>query len=414
MFKYIKAIVEKPNSSDLWMEENLAYADVTTLLTYHKDVYVQINNIITNMDYWFNLRDLELEINQVQSGITLSAWIMARGTQSFPYIDSPPQKSIGVVRYNDAYVAGWSIDSVHPSGNDVATMSAEYSDILLARTDTDYDDALKHMLVTVNGFTHLTFRVANGILVKGGSASVMRSGENNVGLLSFKDVGEIELITLREDELYNPHAGGALIDEVWITMNRDIGNRVPRLSLAGHMLWAEDVVEIVGINTLKININKLNLPDMFFQVRKYMNTDSVDSVLFRDPSNPDNLRLQDLNSDDFVKKLFTMDQSFIVLVDRPNLHVEKTKLEYTALPGRYYCNQLPIGPIETTMGRMPEYRAFPEDVRMVIALQDNFTYRSMHETYEWRKEIAVDNQHISSAPRYYSQGHLLNIFTVLN
>ncbi len=414
MFTYVKAVVEKDNSNGQWMEENLAYFDVTKLLSYYKEVYVQVYNRQTDLNYWFNLRDMDHELKTIATGITLSDWIIARGITSYPFVDSPPERTIGVLRCNDAYVAGWTINSVHPSGTDLArTNSSEYSDILMSHDDVTYSDVAKRMLVTINGYVHQTFEVPTGLLVKGGTKSVAISGENNVGVLSFNDIGDITLLSIPEDEIYTPHAGGALIHEAWMKLNITLGDRIPLLCIGGCLIWDLDIIETVGIDILKININKIPLPEMYYQMRKHIDTSSADGVLFRDPSSPDNLRLSDLHSDDFVRKLLTLEQSFIILVDVNNLHVEKSKLEYTGLPGRFYCNQIPVGPVQTSMSRMPEYRAFPEDRRMVIAIQDNFAYRPLHDTYEWQKEVSVDNMNISSKPRYYSQGHLLHVYTIL-
>lgn len=414
MFTYVKAVVEKANSNGQWMEENLAYVDVTRILKYYPEVYVQVHNSKTELDYWFKLNDLEHELRTIVNGITLSQWIISRGMASYPYTDSPPTRTIGTLRCNDAYIAGWSVNSVHPSGNDLArTVSNEYSDILLQHDKVDYAAAASRMLVTVNGFVHQTFQVPNGILVKGGTTSVAISNENNIGILSFNDLGNITLLSLNEEDLYSPHAGGALVSETWVKVDVALDEYIPLLVIGGCMIWDTEMVSQVGNGILKIDMKRIPLPEMYYQMREYIDTSKADSRVFRDPSNPDNIRVSDLASDVFIKAVLTLEQSFLVLVSVKNLHVERSKLEYTALPGRYYCNQLPVGPVQTAMSRMPEYRAFPEDSRMVIALQDNFSYRPLHDVYEWGNEVSVDNMNISIKPRYYSQGHLLNVYTIL-
>lgn len=410
MYICTKAIVRKKNSKGRWVEEDLSEASVATLFDTYSEVYLILTHPTLDHEVSLNLADVAAQVAGLLETVSVADWLESLGDRSLPTRDEIPTVTTRQVKYNDAFVAGYTLRLVDPNGsinNDLPV--ADRYNILLTRPDTNYELFYKNCLVTVNGMVHRTDYDASGVYVIEGGKSARIANENHVGLISFRDIGELDFISITEDMIYNPHPNGQLRHQAHIALPKDIGTKMIALVLGGYLHLLDSYFIPTGERSIKIDMANLPLIQRFYASKGLIDLSPMTDLYEKDPTNPDHVALDDFFSDASIKAFLTLSQSFVVLIDTDNLYVEKHKLEYTGLPGRYYSHFRPDWPIRTELGRLPEYVAIPESDIWVIAVQDNFSTRYRFESTYWHQDVGIDSSRESHAPVFYAQGQLLEI-----
>jgi len=111
---------------------------------------------------------------------------------------------------------------------------------------------------------------------------------------------------------------------------------------------------------------------------------------------------EELFSDDVLKALLTLSNSFIVLVDNPDVMVSQRPVERTRTPG-VYLTQSPAGlPVLYKKGMLYDTWEITEMDRCVIKGKENLRPTYNHETTSLFTENSFDDTQYSSEPDRYS------------
>src|SRR5690606_1445142 len=121
------------------------------------------------------------------------------------------------------------------------------------------------------------------------------------------------------------------------------------------------------------------------------------------------LPLADLFSDEFMIAYATMSQSFIILLDTPNLAVSKLKLENSRIPGVYSVGHMPINPVMLGSGRLAEYMRQRGELNWRITALRPQQKRRLYNTRDWTDDAIVDDQGINPLPYFYPNAFELTI-----
>lgn len=412
MYRYENALARIGNSASRWSEVSLADTPIATIFNFYREVLLVLSNDVLDNLVTLNLIDAVDRFSGADGSVTVSQWLSDLADESLPTTDMVPEVVTATVKYNDVYEAGYKANLAFADGNPFSDVpDSEKEDILLTKPNLDYATFHRNCLVTVNGLIHRTDYDVNGIYVKDAGISFRRANDNHLGILSFKDVGEIECITITPEMLYNPHPSGKFKDSVYVKLPQPTNEKIVMLVLGGYLHLIDSYFHCINDQVIKIDTANLPLLHRFYESRKLISLDTMEEHHDKSINNPTQIALSELFSDESIAAYLTLSQSFVIILDAPSLYLEKHKLGYGHLPGRYFTHQKPIWPIRTELGRLPEYIAIPETDIWTIAVQDNFSTRYLFETANYETWHSVDASRVSNKPVYYAQGHFLEIGT---
>jgi len=370
-------------------------------------------HVVTHPDYAF---ELYIDFNALKtqhSGYnkTLAEWFVEIDNLTLPRLETLPSTRIRYISYSDAHQAGYKI-SVETAGeftpdNFPREMSPD-AKLIRPRTDTDVTRLHNRALVTVNGYLHLTDTDNEHLWVLDAAKSMRHANMNHLGIISFDRVCSLKKLPITSDMIYPEVPDRPLREHLSIVLDEDIGNRSVLVSVGGYLQLIEPgVCWQSGERAITICIDRLPHRERYQESRQYLNLASLELTL--DPNNPSVVISNELYSDAVLKRYLQLRQSFVVLLDIPNLFYRKIHIRHSSLPGMYVSHQDPTYPQITGYGKISEYWKVYEDdqwaVNIVDGIQNNYvsSYRPMH-------DLEILNDHRLPGRSYrHSTGYLLEM-----
>jgi hypothetical protein len=293
------------------------------------------------------------------------------------------------VKFKDAFKAGYSISRVT---NNFLTGNLNDSkpNVMMSRRDTDYNNFYKNALVTINGHFHITDTDGvNGIYVLDAGKSLSISKQNQIGIHSFKSIGNIKVVRFdKSDMVTNDDC------TIKFKINESLENKTVIISLCGYLTFQENMKFYpTGDNVFKIDFNNLNMLDRFYELLKYIDLSSL-PISFG-INNCTQISKDQLLTDENIIALLGLSQSFIVIVDSPKLDISRRYVKRVGVPGCYSSYTKPELPLVCGLGRYVEYWSVEEDGVHNLSVYDNVVERYLYDTNI--NMPSVDNRY---DPRY--------------
>lgn len=404
-------LAKNKETSDGWSDVEVAGVTLSYLFNNYKQIILVLSNTASSRWVSLNLNDASAFLGDVEDGTTVSAWLQGLGDLALPTVSGVPVVERKTIKFNDANVAGYKAMRHHAMmAPDSPVTDADKHDVRLYRDNTDYQAMHNCMLFTFNGLLHLADRDFNGIYLKDAGKSLNICGENHIGLISFREIGALTYIPIKEEMLYKISEEQDYSEAVYVDAGVDLSDKIIMLSLGGYLHILDTNYTRISGRCIKISTNQLPIYKRYLESRKYIDLSSMEETWERyDTNNPTYVPLEEFYKDESIVKYLTLSQSFIVAVSADNLYVKRHDIERTGIIGRYRTTMKPTLPLQTEMGRLPEYLAIPEYGIWTICIQDNFHTVYRHETSDWRTQFAVDGSRVTVNGRYFSQGGFLEI-----
>lgn len=412
MYTYQDAVVRGRGESARWIQANVGDLALRALAETYPGVYLILTHPAVDHKISLNLADVGDMISAVRQEVTTKQWLSSLGNASLPTSDTVPTITAKVAKYSDIFDAGYTVElAPEVLAADTPLTEADLKDLRVTKTDVDYQLLFDSCLATVNGLLHLTDFDTQSFVVRKGGESVVRSNQNQVGLISFREIGKITLVPITAEMIYNPDPLHTLAETLYLTLPEgyDLSSKAVMLSLVGHLHVLGAGYQVVGDREIKVDMGKVPLAERYFTAKDLINLDSVDATLNLSADKAGTVGYTDFYDDATLKAFLTLPQSFIILIDTPTLYVERHKLEYTGLPGRYLAREQPKFPLYLNDGRLPEYVAVPESGLWSIAIESNFATRYAFAKRDNKVEGAFNGARDSVFPVYYTQGFFLEI-----
>ena len=105
----------------------------------------------------------------------------------------------------------------------------------------------RYCLISVNGLLHKADGSVNGLYVRDGAKSSRIANKTNVGIISFKDVGEFDIIPINRNMIKQPSETLRLKEKIYLDLNTDLSNKTVLLSLGGYLHAVDNIVRIAGL-----------------------------------------------------------------------------------------------------------------------------------------------------------------------
>ncbi|MNW99026.1 hypothetical protein D3C86_284960 [compost metagenome] len=393
MYTLVRARYRVDRRKGRWQEADLSNAIVTTLSTTYGDVILYIGYPGPGQQQLKALKfdNVTTWMNNVSPTATVQEWLTSIGNQSLPFEATLPNETERLVRYAQAWHAGYL---AQPKGRDLHINSPASKfvkeDLILTHPTHSYADYDKYCLTTVNGYFHITDYTTDGIRVLDGNKSVRRANNNQIGVYSFETIGAIQKVPITESMIKPQRLGAPLNDASYISMpsNINIENKTVLLVVGGYLQVLGKVYKPVGDRTWRIEVGASMFLDRYIQSVKELDLDMLGLTI--DPKNPTLMSLEQMRSDEVVMKYLTMSQSFFVVVDTPSFFQDFEPIEWLRLPGRFIDSTGDNLPLVGAYGRMLDYHTIHEVDTFVYAGTNNMRYDYDANHTNWQTKAIVD------------------------
>lgn len=306
------------------------------------------------------------------------------------------------VRFRDAFMANYTVQLVDQNNNLVERFLS--NSLRLSRVNTDYEYFYKRYLVCVNGYYHrIDTDFINGILVKDGMKSLKISNQNQVGILSFKEIGEIKTISFT-NETINTYNNGS----VRFTIDEDLTNKTVMISLGGYLRYIDvNTFYQVSDNIFKLDFNNMLFKDMFYESKRYIDLSTLPITYY--PNNSDVITTESLLSDSNLRAYLLLSQSFIIIIDNSQLLINKKYVRNCNLVDMYISHIKPEYPLVTGLGRHNVYWYQKEDGQYAVNVVESYVDNMIYATTNSEDLSVIGNTRIPDNPTMKSKAYFLEI-----
>lgn len=351
--------------------------------------------------------------------LRVSDMLIELGNETLPQLTNPPVISTRTAKFRDAHASRYKVTPVSPLYGINAAVENRTA-VMLTRENptTDYQYFKKRCMVSVNGFYHMIDTDnKSGVLVYDAMTSLRIAKQNQIGLYSFADVCDIEYVPITPSMVHKrltpdmvaglrqpePYASSG-----FIKLNKDLTNKTVLLVLGGYLHVPESLLySQVGTDEFKIDFLNYPLFDRIYESLQYIDLKPLGLV--NDIRNKTQFSVQQLLSDEVLLKYMTLSQSFFVILDTPEVFVNRQYIKKTGMPGMFISYNPPVYPIVVGNGRMPEYWSTHEDGQYSLTVYDNTVRQKTYNQANARALNAVTSSDVSIDPELMSGAYFLEL-----
>lgn len=408
-YQYQGSLAREKSIDALWSAPNLANVDINTIYSQYKKVYLILSHPALTGTVYLDMEAARPIVGAYIGVKTVSQWLASLGNASLPTTTQVPQTVPKPALYEDAWRAGYNIQPVDRTRSpDAQLPPADKNDLLLTKGNLDFRQWGRFLLTTVNGYYHRSVGSAEGLYIVDGAKTGRIGNDNQVGLLSFREVGPLRFIPILPDMVYKNSPNQKLANAAFIELPEDFDDKTILLVIGGHLHALDRSYIKIGAKSLKVDINNFSLPDRI--LRSWGEIDYSQLGLEQSPNNPKQIAVEDLYSDDVVRAYLTLSQSFIVVLDTPSVYVRKHPVERTGLPGRF-ISPTPFQrfPLFSEYGKCFDYRALPDHGQTLLACDTAKQLQYTFRTAPWLANRSIDQTTYDARPWHHAQGYQLEI-----
>lgn len=397
MYIYQRAIAKEKAKDSHWTNVDISNLTLRSIFeTYQKIYAVLKNDFFGEQEIVFDLETIR--ITHSQSNLTFVEFLTSVGNKALQHMESLPTISTRYLKYRDAFHAGYKIKAVHPTAHPDAVLRKDQTPwAFLTRDNTDYKMLYENCLFTVNGFFHMTDYSSSGLYVVDAMKSAKIANQNTIGIYSFRELGKIEIIPIKEEMVQRQHPDIPLKTRIYLDIGKDIGKKVPGIVIGGYLhFFDEKIYHMVSERVMCIEFLNYRFLDRFYESGRFIDLSTL--PVERGRLNDTQILLDSLFSDDCIKAYFQLPQSFVVLLDAEDLFTEHVGLEAPNMPGMFVTGIKPELPLVGGYGRMLDYWFTYEDRKYSITCSDDRIDMRQYNTTNWFQLLSVADHRLPEEP----------------
>lgn len=406
MYTFVKMIAKTRGRLGTWFESTDSNIPVRQISSTYTKCYVVLKNPYYQGDLTLDCKDVQERFAQVSNTITLSEWLVGLGEASLPVTEKSLNLKVDYVKYKDALQAGWKLDLCHRTAHPTIPMpKSEKDDVRMFKEGVTAQRFLDHCLVSVNNLVHLAIHGSEeDIQVIDAGISNRIYDDNHLGILSFEKIGKLTSIPITSDMIAGMNDKNDLVDlcVIKVPEQYNVENVFPMISIGGFLHTLGSVFSYLGNNTFKVDLGNFGWEARYFELLKRLDLHSLHKHMTRKNGTFVQVANEELFSDEVLEALLTLSNSFIVLVDNPDVVISHRPLEKTRTPGVYLTKAPSHLPILYNKGMLYDAWEITEQDRAVIKGKENFRPTYNHETTSLFTEHSFDDTQYSSEPDRYS------------
>lgn len=407
MYVYVKAMLRKKNSDEPWKEVNIANMLLSTLFNDYSSGYIKLTNKYLSKPVYLDLQDFKaMEISTPD--LTFNLWLSYIGNKTFVTNEVEPVYKEGEVTYCDAWQAGYNIQRMNRVNTDTENMvNSDLPNLHITKSGVSSDTLGQYALTLVNGYLHFSDIHKNGMKVFDGAKTIDKSGNNQIGILSFMNIGPIKQVKITEQMISSTHDAASLSRGLFLNLDQDITKYKVLMSIGGFLHYGKDCFSIVNTEEgiIRVDIDSINIHEKLLLAMKDIEFD--EGALGISEHFPDSIVKEKILSDSSLKHFFTHNTSFVILVDTEIMSVEREMMDNVNLLHMYEYHTKPTRPMIDYYGRMPIYHFIKEVDKYVIKVNPQiasfFNYKSTEGNYNRINDVTAPTHHNKMV------GHFLKI-----
>lgn len=407
MYVYQSAKAVGKDIQDRWLDVDISNMLMYDIFDKYRKVYVWLTNPYLDAPVVIDLETLRLEFSFSED--SFNNILIQIDNRTLTPVTPVPTFRTKYVKFSDAFRAGYKITPQSITASQTANLP-DYlkTSLRLDKPNTDMEVFYKHCLVSVNGFFHRTDGNGLNAFVVDGAKSLFKSRQNQLGITSFLDIGQIEQVPITESMIYAQAEDSNLRKRTYVKLNKDITNKTVLLVLGGYLLFPDhNSFWQTGDDTFAINFTSMPLLERYYESFPYIDFEELG--LPKSTNNESLINIEEFYSDAVLKKYMMMPQSFFVIVDTPSLFVNKIYIRDSALPGMFTAYKEPTYPLIVGNGRIAEYWKTYEDGHWSVTVLDSYLHNKVLTHRPLGELVTVSNSDVPLRTYYNSRGFLLEL-----
>jgi hypothetical protein len=407
MYTLISAIAKPKSGSGRWTAVSIGQTPVSSLYTQYSKITAVLSNPFLPAPV-----SLDLELIRGTYGgqsITFNELLVSLDNLALPTSITIPAILPKYARYADALRAGYKLTPIHPTISVTTELPlSEKTNLLLTKPGVNYATFYKSVMVSINGFFHLTDANAGGVRVVDAMRTKNKANQNHVGLLSFRDIGHLTFKRITPQMIYKQRPEQLLQHRCYVDLGEDVSNKSVMLVLGGYLhVLDRKTFYRVGKSQFAIDFGNLPYLERFYESEKSLDLSSL--LLAGTPLNPHQVSVGQLLSDEVITRYLGLTQSFFVIVDTPELFAERAPVMSGGFVDTYIARETPLYPLIAGLGKISEYWATYEDHQWNLAVRGAAVDQRVFDTVIPRTLNSVSDSRLTTDPFRLSTAHFLKI-----
>lgn len=407
MYTLVSAMLRLKNSDEEWKSTNIGNMLISDIFNKYSSGFIKLTNqYLTNPVY---LDMQEFRALQIPTpNLTFNLWLSHMGNKVITTNETEPKIVSGSITYCDAWQAGYKIKRMNLHNDDTENMvNGDLPNLHIGSNEVAVTELDKYTIPIVNGYLHNAEAYKNGLKVLDGAISIDNSGNNQVGLISFKAIGEIKRIPIKTNMLTPTTPNGLLSRGLFINLNKNIGNQQVLLSIGGYLIYGKKHIKVINneVGIIRVDMDSIDLPNKLLNSINDINYDKT--IINISDTYPRSLVIETINTNPAIRHILTNSTSFVILVDTEILTVERKMMDNIKLFSMYESAENPVLPMIDYNGKLPVYHKEKQGDRYVIRAQPQYQNHHNYRTSDG-DDIRINDV---TAPGYSNKmvGHFLSI-----
>ena len=282
--------------------------------------------------------------------------------------------------------------------------------LCMTKTGINYTLFKNSCLVSVNGFIHMTDTDGTKILVQDGAKSGRIARNNQVGITSFADIGQLEMIPITADMVHRRYTDIPLKTKLYIDIGTPKPNKTAMLVLGGYLHVLDDsTFSRISDSIFTIDFQNFPLLERYYESSQCIDLSSLGLDVHTE--NPFIVNVEQLYSDEVLTKYATLSQSFLVFIDTDNLFTETHALHHFSVPGMITSHIEPIYPLITGYGALGDYWRVKEDGQWALTITKGWQENYLFQSTGIENLVNVSDTRCPENPANVGRAHFLKIGT---
>lgn len=410
MYTVISALGLKLGVNQRWADIDVTAFTVKQLLEQFRKLQFSLSETLTGKLVYLGLETLRREYSTCTDTVPVFFHNLPLPLETS---EVPMMLIKKRAKYRDAIAAGYQFTPVTHANTVLENNQLnEVTDLRLThkKSSMSYGDFVNCCLVSVNGFFHLadTDRV-NGVVVSDAMKSVKLSGRNHVGIYSFNEVCKLQAVPITANMLIPTDDKR----KIGLFIDTDLTDKQILVSIGGYLHWVDNQsLTRTGDNTFKIDFSKIPLLERYYESMQYLDLSGLQTN--NTPANPMQIGSKDAWTTEFLLAYLQLSQSFVVILDRESIYVEKHPLRSTRTPDMYLHYQHPHFPLVSHWGRCHEYWLTEDDDHYLMTVVDCYKSNHLFNTMESERFLSLSDAREPENRKQHSDVWLLEIGTEIS
>ena len=408
MFQYQDAYVKTKGSRGRWKELDVSSMTFVDLLYDYAQVVFKLTHPLYEKAQALNIRDIPDRFKITNSQENIVAFLQRIGNAGLPVTDDFPPMEVTYATFVDANQADFNIDPVNTVFNYAVEMPKEDKyDLRLTKAGMDYRHLFDTCLTTVNGLFHRTNYTGDSLNILEGAYNGFHANRYQVGIYYLGQLGNIKTVPIRVRHVHKGGEAQPLGEKAYIEVDEragDLTDKTVAVVIGGYLhLPGTDTIRRSGIGQYVVDFKDYPLAQRYMEMGELMGLDYLKRHFDKSTVNGHQVSVEQLYSDVAIQELFSLSQSFFVIIDTPEVFLDREHVEFNGLPGSYTCYRSPKYPLVNETGKVCEYWTRRENDRFVLTIDDGTKPNYLFETNHWKEQNSIDDSRDPARPLEYTK-----------